>query len=79
MAGGKIAMPVPLLEELVEYSDGTEATVEQMSMDVTHFLNWTAEPELEERKRMGFMVLIYLTIFAGLMFFSMRKIWADLH
>ena len=79
MAGGKIAMPVPLLEELVEYSDGTEATVEQMSMDVTHFLNWTAEPELEQRKRMGFMVLIYLTIFAGLMFFSMRKIWADLH
>ena len=79
MAGGKIAMPVPLLEELVEYSDGTEATVEQMSMDVTHFLNWTAEPELEERKRMGFMVLIYLTIIAGLMFFSMRKIWADLH
>ena len=79
MAGGKIAMPAPLLEELVEYSDGTEATVEQMSMDVTHFLNWTAEPELEERKRMGFMVLIYLTIFAGLMFFSMRKIWADQH
>ncbi|MDA8712795.1 cytochrome c1 [Alphaproteobacteria bacterium] len=79
MAGGNIAMPVPLLEELVEYSDGTEATVEQMSMDVTHFLNWTAEPELEQRKRLGFMVLIYLTIFAGLMFFSMRKIWADLH
>ncbi len=79
MAGGKIAMPAPLLEELVEYSDGTKATVEQMSMDVTHFLNWTAEPELEERKRMGFMVLIYLTIFAGLMFFSMRKIWADQH
>lgn len=79
MPGGKIAMPSPLLEELVEYSDGTQASVEQMSMDVTHFLNWTAEPELEQRKRMGFMVLIYLTIFAGLMFFSMRKIWADLH
>jgi cytochrome c1 len=79
MPGGKIAMPAPLLEELVEYGDGTQASVEQMSMDVTHFLNWTAEPELEQRKRMGFMVLIYLTIFAGLMFFSMRKIWADLH
>ena len=79
MAGGKIAMPAPLLEELVEYGDGTPATVEQMSMDVTHFLAWAAEPELEQRKRMGFMVLIYLTIFAGLMFFSMRKIWADQH
>ena len=79
MPGGKIAMVPPLMEELVEYSDGTEATVEQMSLDVTHFLNWAAEPELEQRKRTGFMVLIYLTIFAGLMYFSMRKIWADQH
>ena len=79
MAGGKIAMVPPLMDELVEYSDGTEATVEQMSLDVTHFLNWAAEPELEARKRTGFMVLIYLTIFAGLMYFSMRKIWADQH
>jgi len=79
MAGGKIAMVPPLMDELVEYSDGTEATVEQMSLDVTHFLNWAAEPELEQRKRTGFMVLIYLTIFAGLMYFSMRKIWADQH
>ena len=79
MAGGKIAMVPPLMDELVEYSDGTEATVEQMSLDVTHFLNWAAEPELEQRKRTGFMVLIYLTIFAGLVYFSMRKIWADQH
>ena len=79
MLGGKIAMPIPLMDELVEYSDGTEATVEQMSLDVTHFLNWAAEPELEQRKRTGFMVLIYLTIFASLMYFSMRKIWADQH
>ena len=79
MAGGKIAMVPPLMDELVEYSDGTEATVEQMSLDVTHFLNWAAEPELEARKRTGFMVLIYLTIFAGLMYFSMRTIWADQH
>ncbi len=79
MPGGKIAMPAPLMEDIVEYSDGTAATVEQMSLDVTHFLNWAAEPELEERKRTGFMVLIYLTIFAGLMYFSMRKIWADQH
>lgn len=79
MAGGKIAMPIPLSEDLVEYADGTPATVEQMSLDVTHFLNWAAEPELEQRKRTGFMVLIYLTILAGLLFFSMRRIWADQH
>ena len=79
MAGGKIAMPSPLMEDLVEYGDGTPASIEQMSRDVTHFLNWAAEPELEARKRAGFMVLIYLAIFAGLMYASMRKIWADLH
>ena len=79
MAGGKIAMPNPLSDELVEYADGTKATVEQMSLDVTHFLNWAAEPELEQRKRTGFMVLIYLSILAGLLFFSMRKIWSDQH
>ena len=79
MAGGKIAMPSPLMEDLLEYGDGTPATIEQMSLDVTHFLNWAAEPELEARKRTGFMVLIYLAIFAGLMYATMRKIWADLH
>jgi len=79
MAGGKIAMPSPLLEDIIEYGDGTPATVEQMSSDVVQFLTWAAEPELEARKRTGIMVMIYLTIFAGLMYFSMRKIWADQH
>ena len=79
MAGGKIAMAAPLLEDLIEYTDGSAASVEQMSYDVVTFLNWAAEPELEERKQTGFMVLIYLTVFAGLLFFSMRRIWADKH
>jgi cytochrome c1 len=79
MAGGKIAMAAPLLEDLVEYADGTAATTEQMAWDVVTFLNWAAEPELEERKKTGFMVIIYLTIFAGLLFLSMRRIWADKH
>ncbi|MDC0131316.1 cytochrome c1 [Alphaproteobacteria bacterium] len=79
MAGGKIAMPSPLMEDIVEYSDGTPATIEQMSSDVTQFLSWAAEPKLEERKRSGVMVMIYLTILAGLLYFSMRRIWADQH
>ena len=79
MSGGKIAMPAPLLEDIVEYGDGTPATVEQMSADVVHFLEWAAEPKMEERKRIGLMVMIYLSIFAALMYISMRKIWGDLH
>lgn len=79
MAGGAIAMSAPLFDDMVEYTDGTPATMAQLSHDVVAFLNWAAEPELEARKRSGIMVLIYLTIFAGLLYFSMRKIWADQH
>ncbi len=79
MAGGAIAMAQPLYDDMVEYTDGTPATLAQMAHDVVTFLNWTAEPELEARKRAGVMVLIYLAIFAGLLYFSMRKIWADQH
>ena len=79
MPGGRIAMPPPLFEDLVEYSDGTPASIDQMAQDVTHFMHWTAEPELEERHRIGFMVMIYLAIFATLMYFTMRKVWAEQH
>ncbi len=75
----QIAMAPPLFDDMVEYDDGTSATVEQMAEDVTTFLMWTAEPKLEERKRTGFMVIIYLMIMAVLLFFTYRKIWADRH
>lgn len=74
--GHQIAMPEPLFEDAVEYSDGTEASVEQMSRDVVSFLMWTAEPHLEARKRMGFKVIIFLVIFASLLYATKRKIWA---
>lgn len=79
MAGGKIAMAEPLVDELVDYEDGTVPTKEQLAYDVTTFLSWAAEPELETRKQTGVMVIIYLSLFAGLLFLSMRKIWADQH
>ncbi len=79
MPGGAIAMAAPLADDIVEYADGTPATTEQMSRDVVHFLSWAAEPELEGRHRIGVMVMIYLVIVAGLLYFSMRKIWRDTH
>lgn len=75
----QIAMAPPLVDDIIEYDDGTPATVDQMSEDVTAFLMWTAEPKLEERKRMGFMAMIYLVVMAALLFFTYRKIWADRH
>ena len=44
VAGGAIGMAQALQEEMVEYEDGTEASISQMAKDVTHFLAWTAEP-----------------------------------
>ena len=76
MYGNKIKMSNQLSDGLVEYSDGTNATVEQMAKDVTTFLMWTAEPHLETRHRMGFKAIIYLIILTILVYFSMKKIWS---
>ena len=58
MIGNKIKMPNNLIDGLVEYADGTESTVNQMAKDVTTFLAWAAEPELEERHKTGVKVII---------------------
>ena len=77
-SGHQIAMPNPLAEEVVEYTDGTAMTVENYAKDVTEFLMWAAEPKLEERKRLGFRVLFYLLTLSGLMFFVKRIVWKDI-
>ena len=76
MYGNKIKMSNPLSNGLIEYSDGTNATVEQMSKDVTTFLMWTAEPHLETRHQMGFKAIVYLIILTILVYFSMKRIWS---
>ncbi len=76
MAGNKIKMSNPLSEGIVEYSDGTQATEEQMAKDVTTFLSWAAEPHLEERHKIGFRAIVYLIIITILVYFSMKKIWS---
>ena len=77
--GQQIAMPEPLYEEAVEYADGTEPTLEQLAHDVSVFLAWTAEPELEFRKKTGLKVLIFIAIFTALIYIIKRRIWARLH
>ena len=76
MIGNKIKMSSPLIDEIVEYTDGTQASVDQMAKDVTTFLTWAAEPELEERHRTGVKVLIYLILLTTLVYLSMKKIWS---
>ena len=76
MYGNKIKMSNQLSDGLVEYSDGTNSSVEQMSKDVTTFLMWTAEPHLETRHKMGFKAIVYLIILTVLVYFSMKRIWS---
>ena len=76
MYGNKIKMSAPLSDGIVEYSDGTQASVQQMSKDVTTFLMWAAEPHLEARHQMGFKAIVYLIILTVLVYFSMKKIWS---
>ena len=76
MYGNNIKMSQPLMDDAVEYSDGTKATEEQMAKDVTTFLMWAAEPHLESRHKMGFKAILYLIILTILVYFSMKKIWS---
>lgn len=79
MPGHVIAMAAPLSDGQITYDDGAPATVDQYARDVAQFLTWTAEPELESRKRMGVKVILFLAVFAGLMYGVKRKIWASVH
>ncbi|MEH6661448.1 MAG: cytochrome c1 [Parasphingorhabdus sp.] len=73
-----LAMAPPLAaEDMVTYSDGTKASIEQMAEDVSAFLIWTAEPKLEERHQAGWAVLAFLLIATILAYLSYRTIWAD--
>ncbi|MFM8677993.1 MAG: cytochrome c1, partial [Alphaproteobacteria bacterium] len=78
-AGHQIAMPAPLSDDRVAYGDGTKATVSQMARDLTVFLAWASEPNLEQRKALGIKVILFLIVLSGILYAAKRKIWADVH
>ena len=75
MPGNNIKMPNVLSDGLLDYEDGTGATVQQMAKDVSTFLTWVSEPSLEARHKIGFKVILYLIILALLVYLSMKKLW----
>jgi cytochrome c1 len=77
--GGTLAMPKPMEDGRVTYDDGAPQTLAQYSKDVSAFLMWAAEPHMEARKKLGFQVMIFLIVFAGLLYFTKKKVWANAH
>jgi ubiquinol-cytochrome c reductase cytochrome c1 subunit len=71
-----IAMPPPLTNGQVTYTDGTPSTVPQMAQDVSAFLAWTAEPEADQRKNVGLATLIFLLIGTILAYMAYQNVWA---
>ena len=77
--GHRIAMPAPLSDGQVKYTDGTPEKLDNYAHDVTAFLSWAAEPTLVERKKIGMRAMIFLLLFAGAMYLVKKKVWADAH
>jgi len=77
--GHKIGMAPPLSDDKVQYADGTKATLDQEAHDVTEFLAWASEPHMEDRKRTGIRVILFLLALAGMMYAVKRAVWSDKH
>jgi ubiquinol-cytochrome c reductase cytochrome b/c1 subunit len=73
--GHALAMPPPMTDGRVEYSDASPQTVDQYARDVAAFMMWAAEPHLEARKRLGFQVMIFLIVLSCLLYFTKKKVW----
>ena len=70
-------MPPPLTADgQVTYADGTAATRDQMAQDVSAFLTWAAEPELESRRAAGWWVVIFLIFATVLAYLAYQNVWA---
>ncbi|MFO1034173.1 MAG: cytochrome c1 [Hyphomicrobiales bacterium] len=77
-AGGIcIGMPQPLADGAVTFDDGAPNTADAMAKDVSAFLAWTADPKMEERKHLGFEVMVYLAALSILLYLVKKRVWAN--
>lgn len=76
--GGWISMPPPVMDDMVSYEDGTEATADQISMDVSAFLMWTAEPKMMDRKQVGLVSVLFLIVLSALLYLTNKRLWAPI-
>ncbi len=77
--GRQISMPPPITDDgQVDYKDGTYATKEQMAIDIVNFLQFAAEPETENRKKMGIRTMIFLGILLVILIAAKKAVWKNL-
>ena len=76
-AGHQIAMPAPLADGMVAYADNSPMTVKQYAHDVANFLTWASDPHMEDRKRTGIKVMIFLAFLTGVMYLVKKNLWAS--
>ena len=79
--GNVIAMAPPLASDgAVEYGkDDPKPTIDQMAKDVAAFLAWASEPTMEERKRTGIKVILFLLFATAVFFVIYRRVWKNVH
>ena len=77
--GHHISMAQPLDEGYVDYDDGTENTLPQLAEDITTFLVWSAEPELEERKKLGIKVILFFIVLGSIVFIVKNRLWREIY
>ena len=72
-------MPPPLADNSVTFADGTPALLPEEAHDVVTFLAWAAEPTMEQRKRTGAKVMLFLLVMTALLYAAKRRIWSAIH
>lgn len=75
--GNQIAMAPPIFDEMVEYADGTPATVHQVAYDVANFMAWASDPTMQERKQMGLRVMLFMFVFVIMLYFTNKRVWRN--
>ena len=79
MPGNQISMPSPLSDNVIDYDDGTDTNIQQLSEDVTTFLKWAAEPEMEIRKNLGIKVILFFIILGSVVYLAKNRLWKDVN
>ena len=76
--GHQLAMPPPLADGSITYQDGSKPELANYARDVAAFLAWAADPSLDQRKRIGWQVMLYLLITTVLLALAKKRIWAKI-